>query len=130
MRCDLIYGLPMFDTYVRLRLGELHAIQPRHLHSGTDDGAVLALRRDDTLTGFTEWASDGARALSMGWDWSLAANSPWPVAHWDTLRTNIMLTGDEGTDLGTEWTQCCVAERMSRVDWAAAVVESLAGDCG
>ena len=125
MRRDLIDDLPMFDAYVRLRLGELHAIQPRHVCSGTDVGPELALRRDDTLTGFTEWADDSARVLSIGWDWSLHASSPWPVAHWATLRTNIMLTGDEGGDLGPEWTQRCVADRMSRVDWAAEVVQQL-----
>jgi len=106
---------------VRLSADEVERLQPNHLTSGIDDhadGPDGPDGRGPLVTGYTEWIASGPRTLSMGWDWAVdAGGHAWPVARWQTLRTNLMLVGPDGRDLGPGPTRDAVAALMTRAGW-------------
>lgn len=107
-----------FDAHVRLSADEVERLQPDHLMSGVDDDAGASDTPGPFVTGYTEWTAAGPRTLSMGWDWVVDPREhPWPVARWQTLRTNLMLIGPDGRDLGVEPTRDAVAALMARIGW-------------
>lgn len=108
----------MFDAYVRIRLDALKAIVPSHLQSGVDlDPEPSRLDAVAAVTGFTEWVADASRTLSLGWDWSFDPLTRQLLANWQTLRTNVMLVGDDGADLGREQTRRDIAQWMASTNW-------------
>ena len=110
----------MFDAYIRIRLVALKAIVPSHLQSGVDPVPELSrLEAVAAATGFTEWVADASRTLSLGWDWSFDPLTRQLLANWQTLRTNVMLVGDDGADLGREQTRRGIVEWMASTDWQA-----------
>lgn len=115
----------MFDTFVRLPVADLAGIAPWHLQSGVDDGPAEGSASHGTLSGFTEWAAGSQRVLSMGWDWTFDRESRRLTAHWNTLRTNIMVINDGGSDLGREGTRTCIANLMSNVGWESVTASAL-----
>ena len=107
-----------FDAHVRLSADEVERLQPDHLTSGIDDDAGGSDSPGPLVTGYTEWTAAGPRTLSMGWDWVVDPRGhTWPVARWQTLRTNLMLVGPDGRDLGVEPTRDAVAALMARIGW-------------
>lgn len=117
----------MFDAYARLPLHLFQQLTPAHLYSEADDAqdGEAATGPNDTVQGFTEWTAPGERALTFGWDWSFEPRTGQWSGHWETLRTNLMVTGPNGEDLGTECTRTCVSDLMRQVQWDLAVAEAL-----
>jgi len=117
----------MFDAHVRLRLDELKRIEPWHLHSGADVDPFGTGPPDPgvALDGYTEWAADATRTLSMGWDWTFDPETRQLTGLWRTLRTNIMVVDDAGVDLGRERTQQCIADLMGSRNWEATTAEAV-----
>ena len=115
----------MFDTYVRLPVADLAGIIPWHLQSGVDEDPLETSDSENTLSGFTEWAAGTQRALSMGWDWTFDRESRRLTAHWNTLRTNVMVISEGGADLGGENTRTCIADLMTTVGWESVTANAL-----
>jgi len=113
----------MLDVYVRLSVMEAERLAPRHLYSALDDDAPCDMATP-TLQGVTEWVADGPRTLSFGWDWSAPIDIGL-VAHWSSLRTNLMLVDEAGVDLDAAATRACVARVMERCGWQRDVVRIL-----
>jgi hypothetical protein len=112
----------MFDVYVRVRLDALKGIRPSHLQSSVDQDASdhARHRSAELVCGFTEWVAVADRTLSVGWDWSFDPATGLLAADWETLRTNVMLLGEDGVDLGREQTRRIVSHWMSATPWQAA----------
>jgi hypothetical protein len=117
--------IAMFDTYVRLPVAELAQITPWHLQSGMDEDPLEDSQSENTLSGFTEWAAGTQRVLSLGWDWTFDRESKQLTAHWNSLRTNIMVVKDGGEDLGREGTRLCIANLMTTAGWESATASAL-----
>jgi hypothetical protein len=117
----------MFDAYVRIPLDELRRIEPWHLDSGVDLDATGAGPPDPgaPVDGYTEWAADAPRTLSMGWDWQFDPDKRQLTALWHTLRTNIMVVDGAGTDFGRERTRQCIAELIGGIDWQTQAAEAV-----
>lgn len=111
------------DGYVRIPLPELSSLTLTHFLSGLDDDAGERKLNDvtqTTISGYTEWLSQGEPAVTVGWDWhlDLTASVPryvrdgWP-------RTNLMLV-DAVTrqDLGDEATAANLARLIDQSEWA------------
>jgi hypothetical protein len=108
----------MFDAYVRLSIANVHDLQVTHIHSELED--MLPAQADQAqpmLQGFTEWSAPGDRAISFGWDWTFEPDKNRLLARWTTLRTNLMLIDESGTDLGNDCMRLCVARLMTRACW-------------
>lgn len=94
------------DGFVRLPLEDLRIVSWSHLLSALDDGLPLDTRRLEVqrrISGFTEWHSETMSGpLSLGWDWLLEASTSGDIACARTglPRTNLMLTGRDGKDIG------------------------------
>ena len=120
-----------FDAHVRLSPGELERLEPQHLCSGIDDappfGDTDTADTDGSVVGYTEWTAPGERTLSMGWDWVAdGAGHSLPEARWHTLRTNVMLVGPDGADLGKEHTRDAIAGLMARRGWERIAARAVA----
>ena len=97
---------PTADGFLRLRLEDLRIVSWSHLLSALDDELPLDTRRSEAQTrisGFTEWHSDTMSVpLSLGWDWLLEVSTSGDIAcaRAGLPRTNLMLTGRDGKDIG------------------------------
>jgi len=116
----------MLDVHVRMRVEELTGAAPQHLFSQIDPmvpspgGAVAA-----ALKGSTEWAVDGPRRLTFGWDWTYEPASSRFSGRWSTLRTNLMVVDEHGTDMGVDCLRLCVARLMTQARWEATIAVAL-----
>lgn len=121
-----------FDAHVRLSADEFDRLQPTHLHSGIDDDPLSdepapSPAASPPVFGYTEWTAPGPRTLSMGWDWSVdRPGESLPRAQWESLRTNVMLVGPDGGDLGPDLTREAVARLMSRIGWERVAARAVA----
>lgn len=116
----------MFDAYVRLSIENLQGLKITHVHSEMED--VLSPDADQAqpmVQGFTEWSAPGDRAISFGWDWTFEPDKNRLLARWTTLRTNLMLIDEDGSDLGNDCMRLCVARLMTRVCWEETISELL-----
>jgi hypothetical protein len=119
-------GMTRIDPWVRLHYNELLLLQPTHLYSSFDDDVAEEFAvREPSSAGVTEWAVDGSRKLSFGWDWYWDANSRLMLANWRQLRTNVLLVDDSGRDLSAEETYPYVEQLMSRCQWQQATCQML-----
>lgn len=108
------------DGLLRLSIDELLSLSMEHWMSGVDAdvapycaSAIQGCGRATAISGYTEWISASAPAVSIGWDWVL---QPQPVSltwrqpllspppfYWMRLgppRTNVMLVYAAGGDTG------------------------------
>jgi hypothetical protein len=118
----------MFDVYIRVRPEALKGVRLSHLQSSVDQeaGDAAAARGAGAVTGFTEWIACADRTLSVGWDWTFDPVSGSLTADWQTLRTNIMLVGEDGRDLGRQQTRQALSHLAAATPWPVAVAQ----DCG
>ncbi len=117
------------DGYVRLSLQELETITLNHLISCPDaqSGArdMLAAVATD-LTGYTEWVSAGWPAISLGWDWQLAAGLRADLCRLHAPRSNVMLVDDSSrVDHGQAKTETLLEFYIDHKPWQAATLDYL-----
>jgi hypothetical protein len=105
------------DGYIRLTLSDLEAIPLHHLVAG----------QYDAQSGFTEFASTGVPAISIGWDWAWQDRG-------GVLRmvcvgeplSNLMLLGPSGS-LGAGGTALELSRFLDTIDWTTPTQAYLAG---
>ena len=118
------------DGYVRLSLQELEAITLSHLISCLDEqGGARAMSAAvaTDITGYTEWVSAGWPAISLGWDWQLAAaGQPAGLRRLHAPRSNVMLVDDSSrVDHGQVKTATLLEFYVDRQPWQAATLDYL-----
>lgn len=125
--------LPPFDCYVRLPSPAFECVNLRHLESGLDvpDTLPIASARAregacalPPVQGFTEWTSSALSTVSVGWDWMLD-----PIGELrlnpHSIRTNVMLVADDGSDLGRSVTLEALLLLIARHRWQAVVLQAV-----
>ena len=108
------------DGYIRLSISELEAI-PLHL---------LAAGKYNEVSGFTEFASAGVPAISIGWDWEwrIQGGKLRPVRVGEPLGNLLLLDG--GGCLGVAGTAQELARFVDNFDWMAPTLNYLASSAG
>lgn len=117
---------PRIDPWVRLHFSQLLALQPHHLYSSFDEDVAedMAIRSPNSA-GVTEWATDGTRQLSFGWDWCWDPQTRLMLANWRHLRTNALVVDDAGRSLTAAETYPYVEQLMATCQWQAATCRCL-----
>lgn len=130
MRYDLsvqpfdLVGILGEDGYVRLNFQALESVEFVHLMSRLDEDS------DDTdasstdlcvISGYTEWISTTAPAITIGWDWQLEVSQVEPqYVSVGLPRSNIMLLDGEQRDLGPDRTGTLVKIIVDSLRWQVA----------
>lgn len=116
------------DGYIRLPRRALDQIRLVHLVSGLDEeertGAMGAVHSD--ISGYTEWATTSAPAVSVGWDWHIDTLSrPVSAACRDIPRSNVMLVDEQGRDIGPDHTARCLQRLVEALEWKPVVLDAI-----
>ncbi len=113
------------DGYVRLTLEQFQAIPLVHLLSGLDPDAPLHLHEGASQTdisGYTEWVSETAPIITLGWDWRMEGVSGQArYLRTGLPRSNIMLVDKLRQDLGPSNTAKLLEVAIDKTAWQAAV---------
>jgi hypothetical protein len=113
------------DGYVRLTPEQFQVIPLVPLLSGLDPDGPLRLHEGASQTdisGYTEWVSEVAPIITLGWDWRMEGSSG-QVRYLRTgfPRSNIMLVDDQRRDLGPAITVKLLEAAIDKAAWQAAV---------
>lgn len=109
------------DGYIRLPLELMRSISLTHLISGLDqdnpatanDAAVPT-----TISGYTEWVSEGSAPLTIGWDWQLNVDANGiRMERISEPRSNIMLIDAERADVGFAATSALLETVIDAFAW-------------
>ncbi len=124
---------PMFiasgDGYIRLKFELFQDVKMVHLYSGIDeekpittgDGAHLT-----TITGYTEWVTQGTPALSIGWDWELiGVQGKARLIQTGTLGSNLMFVNQHGLDSGAAQTLILLEGWLDSFPWQTATLNAI-----
>lgn len=115
----------MINPLVRLSVAELQARHTVHLYSEIDRLEPTE-QSFGTVTGFTEWASQHlSPSLSFSWDWTYDHRSQMVQGHWQSLRTNVRLVDEDGTDLSPGLMRQCVARLMTQLCWERVIADAV-----
>ena len=113
------------DGYVRLTLEQFQAIPLVHLLSGLDPDEFPPLHEGASQTdisGYTEWVSETAPIITLGWDWRMeGASGQTRYLRTGLPRSNIMLLDDLRRDLGSAKTAKLLEAAIDKTAWQAAV---------
>ena len=112
------------DGYVRISLTRFRTIALRHLLSELDEdeacSAAAAGACAASILGFTEWVSDTAPALSLGWDWRLdTSGMDARYVREGEVRSNLMLCEPGIGDLGDRATSATLCAAIDALAWQA-----------
>ena len=100
-----------------------------HWHSGIDDdrpstSGVGANYSD--ITGFTEWVSNSAPTITIGWDWKLTSVSGTAtLIHAGIPGTNLMFLDGHDHDLGQELTRQLLAKWLGIFRWQPETLKAI-----
>ncbi len=121
------------DFYVRVSLVELQRLRFEHLETALDigdeplwDSSRLPSSRGMTgLCGYTEWATSGSPAASLGWDWVMPLTAAEVILRRHSIRTNLRVIGADGSSLGLGYSLDKLLTVIDALPWKEHVVESL-----
>lgn len=92
------------DSYIRLTLQELLETSFENVYNELDTDLVAELLDRGIpadRAGFSEWVSKTTPAIAIGFTFFTSPADPGvPIATPEKIRTNVMLTGIQGYDLG------------------------------
>ncbi len=113
------------DGYVRLTPEQFQAIPLVHLISGLDPDEPLPLHEGASRTdvsGYTEWVSETAPIITLGWDWRMeGASGQARYLRTGLPRSNIMLVDNLWRDLGPANTAKLLEAAIDKTAWQATV---------
>jgi hypothetical protein len=118
------------DGYLRLGMLDLLQGDLHHVLSGMDEPVISALGERcgyrTEICGYTEWGSRTHPHLTIGWDWRLAAScNGVRCVRVGLPRSNLMLIGFEGGDLGGEATEHVLSAWVDTLPWSAVTRQSI-----
>jgi hypothetical protein len=109
------------DGYIRLSLDDMRGIGLVHLISGLDEDIPLladAGAVTTTISGYTEWISEGSAPLTVGWDWQLNVDGPQiRMERISDPRSNIMLIDAAQADVGPQQTGVLLGSVIDAFAW-------------
>ena len=113
------------DGYVRLTPEQFQAIPLVHLLSGLDPDEFSPLHEGASQThisGYTEWVSETAPIITLGWDWRMeGASGQTRYLRMGLPRSNIMLVDDQRRDLGPANTAKLLEAAIDKTAWQVVV---------
>lgn len=111
----------MSDGYIRLSVAELQDLHLVHCISGMDEDCAAggpAGAVETAITGYTEWNTDDAHPVSLGWDWQMHAQSEAiGLARVGPPSSNLMLQDAEHRDLGPQRTKLLLENFIDATRW-------------
>lgn len=116
------------DGYIRLPPRLFRVTELQHLMSGLDGDAVpQRLDSNADIVGYTEWVSPTNPAITVGWDWRLAAvgGTAGCVRIADPF-SNVMFVDAESRDLGSAYTARLLSEAIDERPWSPTVLAAIA----
>lgn len=117
------------DGYIRLSYSTIQGVCLRHLISGLDEDTpmpILCGAVQTAITGYTEWVSDIAPTITIGWDWEMhTASSRVLLRRIGDVRSNLMLRGANQTDMGPIRTQVMLEMFIDALDWSSEVQDHI-----
>ncbi|MBU2839265.1 DUF4902 domain-containing protein [Acidithiobacillus thiooxidans] len=117
------------DGYVRLTLEQFQAIPLVHLLSDLDHDEYPPLHEGASQThisGYTEWVSETAPIITLGWDWRMeGASGQIHYLRTGFPRSNVMLVDDQRRDLGSTITAKLLEATIDKADWQAVIQRHL-----
>lgn len=123
-RAPAAIGAP--DGYLRLTWPGLCETQFAHLFSGVDPGEDPGQAESlSAICGYTEWVSRDEPMVSLGWDWRLNFETGLLEPATTTVRSNLMLVGQDRADLGFRATERLLSRRLRGIDWQAVVAAAI-----
>lgn len=110
------------DGYLRITWRCLCEARFAHLFSGVDPEQTPHLSDSiSAICGYTEWVSCVEPLISLGWDWWLNTETGLLERVESPVRSNLMLVGQDCTDLGCRATEDLLGQRLEALEWQAAV---------
>ncbi|MBU2807200.1 DUF4902 domain-containing protein [Acidithiobacillus ferrooxidans F221] len=113
------------DGYVRLTLEQFQWIPLVHLLSDLDHDEYPPLHEGASQThisGYTEWVSETAPVITLGWDWRMeGASGQARYLRTGLPRSNIMLVDDQRQDLGPAITAKLLEAAIDKTAWPAVI---------
>lgn len=118
------------DGYVKLHLRNFRGIRMQHFVSGLEEevrdetpmeGACVS-----TIEGYTEWVSATTPVISLGWDWIYdPMRVPSMQVRQGSLRTNVMLLDNDGTEVGPLKTAILLEAVLDCFGWQETVLDAI-----
>lgn len=117
------------DGYIRLSFQELQRVRFHHLMSGLDEAATNKASfgaTQATISGYTEWLSDTAPQITIGWDWLMEfVDGRVRLRQIGSPRSNIMLQAGHNEDVGQEKSLLLQELRIDELGWQSVVMEQI-----
>lgn len=118
----------MPDTgYIRLSYAQLQKIRLTHLVSGVDeDGPDSSAdsATTTTISGYTEWVSEGGLVLTVGWDWRVMPDgNDLRLRRLSQPCSNLMLQDATGIDLGPNKTATLLEIFIDGFNWQSETLQ-------
>jgi hypothetical protein len=110
------------DGCIRLTYAELQQEQLIHLVSGLDEDTDN-IEGETTITGYTEWVTDSAPIISMGWDWKLGTNEQ--LIRISDIRSNVMLLNHRQIDHDAQENNALLEQYVDDLNWQITVKYSI-----
>lgn len=113
---------PMSDTgYIYLTFSQLQDVCLVHLISGMDEDAdpgQLDAAVATSITGYTEWISEGKVSITVGWDWQMRPDEKTVrLFRVSAPASNLMLQNASGIDLGPKKTTILLETFIDGINW-------------
>ena len=114
------------DGYIRLALEQFQSLPLVHHISGMDEHGEEHTSAT-TLTGYTEWTSQGRPAITLGWDWQMVSDGAQPtLRRINEPRSNLMLMDPSRIrDLGQEKTTVLLIDYVDKIVWQGGAMACL-----
>lgn len=118
------------DGLIHLSLDELLSIPMSHLVSGVDledCEKISTCGKVAYISGYTEWVSNRAPIISIGWDWRLCLTSSGPLwVRAGLPRANVMLTNADVSNVGWENNFEILATVVDALPWRERLLHAVA----
>ena len=112
------------DGYIRTVPTRIASLRFVHLASACDRTLLAELKANAVpafAAGYTEWVSETAPTVSLGWDWYWDVISNRFLLATNDVRSNVMLVDAHGYDLGMNRTAQLICMWLTQLEWQAAV---------
>jgi hypothetical protein len=126
---DTLIASLSWDGYVRLTFESFQQAKIVHLYSGMDEDKPASLgvgASFSAITGYTEWVSNSAPAITIGWDWQLTGGQGMArFIHSGMPGSNLMFVDRNGRDLGTEQTTQLLLNWLNAFSWQPETLKAI-----